>query len=36
MLEKDKEEFEVFKKRSFKYNLGMNNYDEIDGELEDI
>ncbi|EVI94909.1 hypothetical protein [Staphylococcus aureus] len=36
MSEKDKEEFEAFKKRSPKYNPGMNNHDETDGESEDI
>lgn len=36
MSEKDKEEFEAFKKRSPKYNPGMSDYDETDGESEDI
>ncbi|MDT2992746.1 hypothetical protein [Staphylococcus argenteus] len=36
MSEKDKEEFEAFKKRSPKYNPGMNNHDETDNESEDI
>ncbi|KMS24711.1 lipoprotein, partial [Staphylococcus aureus] len=36
MSEKDKEEFEAFKKRSPKYNPDMNNYDQTDGESEDI
>ncbi|HDC9061512.1 TPA: hypothetical protein O9O87_002656 [Staphylococcus aureus] len=36
MSEKDKEEFEAFKKRSRKYNPGMSDHDETDGESEDI
>ncbi|HHW9522441.1 TPA: hypothetical protein ACU3HK_002650 [Staphylococcus aureus] len=36
MSEKDKEEFEAFKKRSPKYNPGMSDHDEKDGESEDI
>lgn len=36
MSEKDKEEFEALKKRSPKYNPGMNNHDEMDNESEDI
>ncbi|HFF7950049.1 TPA: hypothetical protein ACGEY1_002559 [Staphylococcus aureus] len=36
MSEKDKEEFEAFKKRSLKYNPGMSDHDETDGESEDI
>ncbi|MBO8786187.1 hypothetical protein INP17_13295 [Staphylococcus aureus] len=36
MSEKDKEEFEAFKKRSTKYNPGMSDHDETDGESEDI
>ncbi|MCG9810789.1 hypothetical protein [Staphylococcus argenteus] len=36
MSEKDKEEFEALKKRSPKYNPGMNNHDETDNESEDI
>lgn len=36
MSEKDKEEFEAFKKRSPKYNPGMNNHDEMDNDSEDI
>ena len=32
---KDKEKFEAFKRKP-KYNPGMNNHDEIDGESEDI
>ncbi|HEB2281005.1 TPA: hypothetical protein RY759_001314 [Staphylococcus aureus] len=36
MSEKDKEEFEAFKKRSPKYNPGMNDHDETDNESEDI
>ncbi len=36
MSEKDKEEFEAFKKRSPKYNPGMSDHDETDGESEDI
>lgn len=36
MSEKDKEEFEAFKKRSPKYNQGMSDHDETDGESEDI
>ncbi|BDV05779.1 TPA: hypothetical protein OYE06_002576 [Staphylococcus aureus] len=36
MSEKDKEEFEAFKKRSPKYNPGMNNQAEMDNESEDI
>ncbi|HDR3202107.1 TPA: hypothetical protein QCM60_000381 [Staphylococcus aureus] len=36
MSEKDKEEFEAFKKRSPKYNPGMSDHDKTDGESEDI
>lgn len=36
MSEKDKEEFEAFKKRSPKYNPGTSDHDETDGESEDI
>lgn len=36
MSEKDKEEFEAFKKRSPKYTPGMSDHDETDGESEDI
>lgn len=36
MSEKDKEEFEAFKKRSPKYNPGMSNQAEMDNESEDI
>ncbi|CAM4101463.1 hypothetical protein CD116_10680 [Staphylococcus schweitzeri] len=36
MSEKDKEEFEAFKKSSPKYNPGMNNQAETEGESEDI
>ncbi|HCV3595743.1 TPA: hypothetical protein OV870_002508 [Staphylococcus aureus] len=36
MSEKDKEEFEAFKKRIPKYNPGMSDHDETDGESEDI
>ncbi|HDD0971459.1 TPA: hypothetical protein O9841_002182 [Staphylococcus aureus] len=36
MSEKDKEEFEAFKKRSPKYNPGMSDHDETDDESEDI
>lgn len=36
MSEKDKEEFEAFKKRSPKYNPGMNDQAEMDNESEDI
>lgn len=36
MSEKDKEEFEAFKKRGPKYNPGMSDHDETDGESEDI
>ncbi|HDP5854853.1 hypothetical protein I6B58_11365 [Staphylococcus aureus] len=36
MLEKDKEEFEAFKKRSPKYNPGMSDQAEMDNESEDI
>ncbi|HCY8636729.1 TPA: hypothetical protein O2A66_002190 [Staphylococcus aureus] len=36
MSEKDKEEFEAFKKRSPKYNPGMSDQAEMDGESEDI
>ncbi|MDN8681905.1 hypothetical protein Q0M65_08405 [Staphylococcus aureus] len=36
MSEKDKEEFEAFKKRSPKYNPGMSDQSEMDGESEDI
>ncbi|SHC24407.1 hypothetical protein [Staphylococcus aureus] len=36
MSEKDKEEFEAFKKRSPKYNPGMSDQAEMDNESEDI
>ncbi len=36
MSEKDKEEFEAFKKRSPKYNPGMSDQAETDNESEDI
>ncbi|MFG6221521.1 hypothetical protein ACF741_07130 [Staphylococcus aureus] len=36
MSEKDKEEFEAFKKRSHKYNPGMSDKAEMDNESEDI
>lgn len=36
MSEKDKEEFEAFKKRSPKYNTGMSDQAEMDNESEDI
>ncbi|MEB6834234.1 hypothetical protein M1255_06380 [Staphylococcus aureus] len=36
MSEKDKEEFEAFKKRSPKYNPGMSDHDKTYGESEDI
>ena len=36
MSKKDKEEFEAFKKRSPKYNPGMNDQAEMDNESEDI